>query len=158
MSEEVEIRLTRSLKEERTRNYWLLWALADRIEAAERMTGKEWIADPFTFLVTRQAIIQFFDRLRPTGDVKIPESQTAILGLDRVPAKVKQLLISKLVDPVAWGGMLADTLIVNLQRAADAREQTLELDRYKKPARYLAGLVSDPPVHGASWNQQEAEE
>jgi hypothetical protein len=145
MSEEAEIRLAHSLSEERTPNYWLLWAFADLVKQAGMMTGQDWIDDPFTHEVARQAIIQFFDAIRPRGEAKMPSSQKAILGLDneKLPAKVRQMIVSTLVNPTAWGGSLASALIFNLRRAADHTLQGPELERLRKPAQYLAGLAED---------------
>jgi hypothetical protein len=152
LSDEIEARLARSLTEERTRNHWLLWAFSDLVEAAERMTGQDWIADPFTHEVARQAITQFFDEIRPEGEPEMPASQKAIVGLDsdKVPADVKQMIISTMVNPTAWGGTLANTLALNLRRAAHRAEHSgeplnpeleRELDRLRTPARFLAGLL-----------------
>jgi hypothetical protein len=154
LSEEISSRLTRSLDEEKAREHSLLWALAELLRNAEQMTGQWWATDPYTFIVARQAIFQFLERhAPPAGEMKVPDTQRAIVGLSRMPAQV-QALFQPFLAPTALGGTIADSLIINLQRQAAGEQDT---ERYR-PHAHLANLLTDPPVANASWNEGRKED
>jgi hypothetical protein len=110
--------------------------------------GQPWISDLYTFMVAREAIRQLLDRHAPAGEFKIPATQTFI----QVPPQLQELSL-RLLDPAVVGGTLANSLIVNLQRAA-AGDENPELDRIR-PYSGIVGLLSERPSNAKTpWNEE----
>jgi len=106
LSQEIEMRLTRSFDEERDRTtsafgtaatYALFRMATETVKMVEEWTGERWLRDRFTFEIAAAAISSVVTSFAPTGPLEAPEDFPTTPDLSEWP-DLKEELRSRLVS------------------------------------------------------------
>jgi len=118
------------------------------ITAADKWTGKSWVADAWTFHLMRRTISIFVDSFMPEGPVTVPDTIEPYRDLRGPALKLKAKFLAdfekagfRVIEGVA--DAMARGLIVALEQAA-AGQADPRLDPYRRAATRLEGLVTAP--------------
>ncbi|HLJ20097.1 MAG TPA: hypothetical protein VKU84_07860 [Stellaceae bacterium] len=150
LSEEVEARLASSLDQEALEptERALLEMIGRAITAADKWTGKTWLADPWTFHLMRRTVSLFIDSFMPEGPVTVPDTIEPYRELRGPALKLKAKFLAdfekagfRAVEAIA--DAMARGLIAALEQAA-AGNADPRLDSYRRAATRLEGLVTAP--------------
>jgi|SRR5215472_494274 len=164
LSQEIEMRLTRSFDQEKDRTitvfgaaptYILFRIAAETVKMVEQWTGEPWLRDRFTFEIAAAAISSVVTSFAPTGPLEPPEEFPTTPDLSEWP-DLKESLRSRLVSrPISeLAAPFAAIAVAQLQGAALHPGLDNEFQEiWKKAAEVLNVKLTKPVLPLADQNE-----